>query len=64
MSTYGYEVKTDVVGTEIHQEVWSSFELHRELVYKSVINTAETQIREALIGLGWTPPTKKENDNG
>lgn len=61
MSDYGYEVRTNVVGTEIHQEVWSSFDRQRELVYKSVINTAEIQTRQALIGLGWTPPPTKES---
>ena len=36
---------------------WGMGDLHRQLV-RQVMDTKESQIREALIALGWTPPSE------
>jgi len=43
----------------IHQEVYSEFEGQKQRLMQFVMNTGETQFKEALIKLGWTPPDKK-----
>lgn len=57
MTNLRYEVGTQVFGDQIHQEVWSVFGDVRAQIYKSVMNTADAQVRKALIDMGWTPPT-------
>ena len=60
-----YEVKADTFEdgtielTECHSSDWKGI---ADSYCKSVIDTKDQAIREALISLGWTPPEEKNND--
>jgi hypothetical protein len=50
-------VDTSFAGDDkIVQEVWSEVDDVRQTIIRQVINMQEAQLRQALIGLGWTPP--------
>lgn len=49
-------VTTHTPDGKIVQELWSVHNYIREQINRSVMDTQEQQIREALIELGWTPP--------
>lgn len=54
-----FTIATSLIGDVIVQEVSQDdpFTDKRDVLARSVINTQEAQLREALIVLGWTPPT-------
>lgn len=45
-------VHTDILGGDV---IESSLDI-MGTIYRTVLRTQEAQIREALVGLGWTPP--------
>lgn len=58
-------IETRISGDLIIQEVtgpghdWRT--MARELIAREVMNTLDTQVREALIRMGWTPPENPTN---
>jgi hypothetical protein len=54
---YGFEIVTKpTVDGKVVQELHST---NLDHLIRCVIDTQEQQIREALIALGWTPPSEK-----
>lgn len=57
----GIRIETRIQGDLITQEVtgperdWRT--MARERISYEVMNTKDAQVREALIRMGWTPPT-------
>lgn len=47
----------------IVQEVCIETNGQQERIMRFVINTKEKQVKEALVALGWTPPTRRR-ENG
>ena len=57
---HGFEVvTTPQADGKIVQEAYGVFNDIREQMIRRVMDTQEYQIREALIALGWTPPSTK-----
>lgn len=42
----------------IEQEVRETMETSTRLITRSILDTKEKQVHEALVSLGWTPPNK------
>ena len=54
----GFEVTTKIIADDkILLEVHSTLNGIRDDVIRRVMDTQEQQIRDALITLGWTPPS-------
>lgn len=51
-----YEIKTEVAGSTITQELDLVSADIREQLMRRVMDLGEQQIRDALIKMGWTPP--------
>lgn len=56
LSSPRHETKTVIKKDLIVQEITYDYENIRELVLRTIIDTQDEQIKEALIKLGWTPP--------
>ena len=54
-----YEMVTSIDGTVITQQMELVFSEGREVIRRQAIDTAEEQVRQALITLGWSPPPVK-----
>lgn len=53
----GYELTTaPLENGQIVQELYNVEMDVRKIIYRSVLDTRDEQIRNALIALGWTPP--------
>jgi hypothetical protein len=62
-SSIRYEVTTKLLGDyTIVTEVSSVVDDVITKLTRSVLNTQEVQVREALIKQGWTPPLDKKGD--
>lgn len=55
-----YYIETNIDKSVIEQNLLISDECNKQIKYLArwVVDTREIQIREALIKLGWTPPSK------
>ncbi|MFA6972807.1 MAG: hypothetical protein WC208_15595 [Gallionella sp.] len=59
-STIRYGIDTIVIDEKILQGFYSEYDNIRTNLIRSVFDTGEQQVRDALISLGWTPPKKEE----
>ena len=48
----------------IFQEIKSEYEEITQIISRTIVDTKEKQLREALIKLGWTPPSQENGENG
>ena len=58
--SHSINVATHTAYDLITQDLYSEHDGVKELVLSTVINTRETQIRAALVKLGWTPPADSD----
>lgn len=56
-----YTVETDVIGSKIHQKLFSQFNNKMEQLSERIMDTEETATKTALIALGWTPPSSSKH---
>lgn len=51
-----YGINTYIDGETIVNEISTQYNGISEVLHRTVINTSDAHIKEALIRLGWTPP--------
>ena len=59
LPSYGFGVSTNILENGLIEQV--TLDLTGE-IYRRVMNTAEEQVRMALIKLGWTPPPEPKEE--